>query len=150
MINKQALGTRGAPFTLLVERGKVIEFAQAVQSSHPEHVVSETPVVPPTFLATQLFWEKLVEGGNPWALAGMSEERGMHAEQEYVFHGPPPRAGDRLVATSTLTEIYDKANKGGQVLTFVKMRTEFHDECGQLVAEAILTGVEKQPSPAAT
>ena len=27
---------------------------------------------------------------NPWELAAMDESRGMHAEQEYIFHGPPP------------------------------------------------------------
>ena len=147
MIDKSAVGQRGAPFSVWIERGKVLEFARAVHTTHAEHRSGENPVVPPTFLTTQLFWEKQVEGGNPWALAGMSEERGMHAEQEYVFHGPPPEVGQRLIAQSTLTEIYDKPSKGGQVLTFVKMVTEFRDEGGTLVAEAILTGVERNPAP---
>jgi len=150
MIDKSAVGQRGAPFPVLIERGKIIEFVLAVKSQHPAHLAQVPAVVPPTFLTTQLFWEKLVEGGNPWALAGMSEERGMHAEQEYIFHGPPPQSGQVLTATSTITEIYEKPPKGGQVLTFVKMRTEFHDEAGELVAEAILTGVERNPAPEGT
>lgn len=143
MIDKSAVGKRGTPFPVLVERGKILEFALAVRSQHPAHRIDVPAVVPPTFLTTQLFWEKRVEGGNPWALAGMSEERGMHAEQEYIFHGPPPRSGQVLVATSTITEITEKPPRGGYVLTFVRMRTEFHDERGELVAEAILTGVER-------
>ena len=96
--------------------------------------------VPPEF-----FWEKRVEGANPWDLVQMSEERGMHAEQEYIFHGPPPRAGDRLVAQSTITEITEKTSRSGTVLVFVKMVTEFRDPAdNRLVAEAILTGVERQ------
>ena len=146
MINKNAVGTKGAPFVLDVERGKVMEFARAVLSEHPDHR-GEHPVIPPTFLTTQLFWEKLVPEGNPWALAQMSEERGMHAEQEYIFHGPPPRAGDRLIGQSTITEITDKPSKNGQILTFVKMVTEFRNADGRLVAEAILTGVERNPAP---
>jgi hypothetical protein len=147
MINRSAIGAKGAPFDLWVERGKVMEFARAVRAQHPDHSAGLAPIAPPTFLTTQLFWEKLVEGGNPWALAGMSEERGMHAEQEYVFHGPPPRAGDRLIGQSTITEIWDKPSKNGVVLTFVKMVTTFHDADGRLVAEAILTGVERNPAP---
>ena len=69
----------------------------------------------------------------------------MHAEQEYIFHGPPPQAGDRLIAQSRIAEMHDKTSKSGSVLTFVKMVTEFRDhQTGTLVAEAILTGVERQ------
>ena len=45
---------------------------------------------------------------NPWELAAMDQSRGMHAEQEYIFHGPPPVAGDRLVGTSRIAEIHEK------------------------------------------
>jgi hydroxyacyl-ACP dehydratase HTD2-like protein with hotdog domain len=91
-----------------------------------------------------LFWENWVDGANPWSKVEMSEERGMHAEQEYIFHGTPPRAGDRLKATSRITEITDKQSRSGAILTFVKMVTEFRDLSGTLVAESILTGVERQ------
>ncbi len=148
MIDKSAQGVVGAPFLLEVERGKILEFARAVGSAHPDHRRADRPVVPPTFLATQLFWETLVPDANPWARVGMSEERGMHAEQEYIFHGPPPRAGDHLTGRSTITSIVEKPPKGGQVLTFVTMVTEFRDPQGRLVAEAILTGVERNPAPA--
>jgi hypothetical protein len=72
----------------------------------------------------------------------MDPARGLHAEQEFVFHGPPPRAGDRLVGTSRITEVYDKQGKRGGTMTFVVMVTEFHDAAGRLVAESRLTGVE--------
>ena len=144
MVMRSALGAEGQPFEIHVERGKIFEFARAVLSEDPAHFNGTAPVIPPTFLSTTLFWEEHVEGANPWAQVAMSEERGMHAEQEYLFHGPPPRAGDRLTATSRVTEIYDKQSRSGAVLTFVKMVTEFRDDAGTLVAEAILTGVERQ------
>lgn len=146
MINKNAVGAQGVPFVLDIERGKVMEFARAVLSENPAHR-GEHPVIPPTFLTTQLFWEKLVPDANPWALAQMSEERGMHAEQEYRFYGPPPHAGQRLIGQSTITEITEKQSKNGQILTFVKMVTAYRDLEGRLVAEAILTGVERSPAP---
>jgi hydroxyacyl-ACP dehydratase HTD2-like protein with hotdog domain len=72
----------------------------------------------------------------------MDPSRGLHAEQEFVFHGPPPRAGDRLVGTSRIAEIYEKTGRKGGTMTFVVMVTEFRDPDGRLVAESRLTGVE--------
>jgi len=144
MVDPSAEGATGAPFTLDVERGKVIEFARAIQATHADHTADDA-VIPPTFLTTQLFWEKLVDDANPWALVQMSEERGMHAEQEYIFHGPPPRAGQRLHASSNIRDITEKTARSGHRLVFVKMVTEYRDDSGELVAEAILTGVERHP-----
>lgn len=144
MVDPSAQGATGTPFTLDVERGKVIEFARAIQAAHPDHVSADA-VVPPTFLTTQLFWEKLTDGANPWSQVQMSEERGMHAEQEYIFHGPPPRAGQRLHGRSTIRDITEKISRSGHRLVFVKMVTEYRDDAGKLVAEAILTGVERHP-----
>lgn len=147
MVAPESLGAEGTPFELDIERGKIGEFARAVHADHPDHWRGEHPVIPATFLATQFFWEERVEGANPWALVAMSQERGMHAEQEYVFHGPPPRAGERLVATSRIAEIWEKPSRSAGTLTFVKMVTEFRDDEGTLRAEAILTGVETAKPP---
>src|SRR3954469_883222 len=99
-IDKNALGAEGVPFVLDVERGKIREFARAVRSSHPAHLDGERPIAPATFLTTAFFWEEAVEGANPWHRVRMDPRRGMHAEQEYIFHGPPPRAGTRLIGRS--------------------------------------------------
>jgi len=144
MVNKASLGAKGTVFEMDMERGKIFEFARAVLSEDPAHLEGATPIIPPTFLSTTLIWEKRVEDANPWSQVEMSEERGMHAEQEFIFHGPPPRAGDRLFAQARISEIYDKERRDGSMLTFVKMVTEFRDADGALVAEAILTGVERQ------
>jgi hypothetical protein len=66
----------------------------------------------------------------------------MHAEQEYVFHGPPPRAGATLTAQSRIDAVYQKQGRRGGVLTFAVLVTEFRDASGRLVAEARMTGVE--------
>ena len=142
MIDKNSLGNEGTPFVLDVERGKVHEFARAVKATDPVHYAGEAPLVPPTFLATQMHWEQGVEGSNPWDTLQMDPSKGVHAEQEYVFHGPPPRAGERLHARSRIAEIWEKEGRAG-TLTFVKMITTFHDSDGNLRAEAILTGVER-------
>lgn len=143
MIDRDAVGAEGAPFEVRIEAGKVAEFARAVHAESLAHR-GEDAVAPATFLTTQFFWEERVQGANPWHLANMSQERGMHAEQEYVFHGPPPRAGEVLRATSKITDIWEKTSRSGRVLVFVRMVTEFRDAAGRLRAEAVLTGVEPE------
>ena len=150
MVDKAAKGRRGEPFELVVERGKVHEFARAVHAQDPEYFRAEAPVSPPTFLTTMFFWEALVEGSNPWDQVKMSQERGMHAEQEYTFFGAPPRAGDRLRCQSRIEDIYEKQGRKGGTLTFAVMITDFHDESGRLVAQARLTGVETERPPEET
>ena len=133
MVDRSALGATGAPFVLEVERGKLQEFARATYGAASD-------VSPPTFLTTAFHWQS--GDSDPWDRVQMDPSRGLHAEQEFVFHGPPPKVGDRLVGTSRITEIYDKTRSSGGTLTFVVMVTEFRDAAGTLVAEAKLTGVE--------
>jgi hypothetical protein len=147
VVDKSALGAVGAPFSMDVERGKIHELARAVRSTDPAYFTGDHPVVPPTFLTTTFFWEALVPGSNPWALVNMDQKRGMHAEQEYVFYGPPPRAGTRLTCQSRIADIYEKEGRRGGTLVFAVMVTEFRDEAGRLVAEARLTGVETAKPP---
>ena len=133
MVDHAAVGATGEPFVMDLEAGKIREFARAARSSH------QGPVIPPTFLTTAFFWQ--TGESDPWTAVAMDQSRGLHAEQEFVFHGPPPRAGQRLVGTSRVTEVYEKQGRNG-TLTFAVMVTEFRDESGTLVASATLTGVE--------
>jgi hypothetical protein len=140
-------GRVGTPFSLDVERGKVREFARAVLTDHPSHAEGEHPLAPPTFLTTVFHFEREVPGANPWELLKVDPKRGLHAEQEYIFHGPPPRAGDRLSCQARIERIYEKTGRRGGTLTFAILVTEFRDETGRLVAEARMTGVETAENP---
>ncbi|GAA0899378.1 FAS1-like dehydratase domain-containing protein [Virgisporangium aurantiacum] len=143
MVDSAAVGTTGEPFVMDLEAGKIREFARAVRSSSVASLgdkpAVDGPVIPPTFLTTAFFWQ--TGASDPWTAVAMDQSRGLHAEQEFVFHGPPPRAGQRLVGTSRITEVYEKQGRNG-TLTFAVMVTEFRDESGTLVASATLTGVE--------
>jgi hypothetical protein len=148
MVDRASIGAKGEPFELVIERGKVREFARAVASSHPAYLREAEPPIPPTFLTTMFFWERETPGANPWDKVKLDQERGMHAEQEYVFHGPPPRAGTRLICQSRIEDVYEKEGRRGGKLGFAVMVTEFRDEHGRLVAEARMTGVETARPPA--
>lgn len=147
MVDKRALGAEGVPFTMDIERGKIHEFARALHSDDPAYMEGDHPVMPPTFLTTQFHWEAGVPEANPWHRVKMSQARGLHAEQSYVFHGPPPRAGTRLSCQSRIAEIYEKESRRAGTLTFVVLVTEYRDETGRLVAEARLTGMETAKPP---
>lgn len=146
MVDKSSLGAQGTPFEMAIEAGKIHEFARAIGAEHASHAGWD-PVIPPTFLTTQFFWEERVEDANPWHLVKMSQERGMHAEQEYIFHGPPPKAGTKLFCSSRIDSVTEKEGRRGGTLVFVKMITEFRDADGNLVAEAHMTGVEAGQVP---
>ena len=146
MADFSAMGATGEPFELFVEHGKVREFALATRALHPSHFLPDE-VTPPTFLTTILFWQDLVPGANPWTKVKLDPARGMHAEQEYIFHGPPPVAGTKLLCRSRIDSIYDKEGRRGGKMTFAVMVTEFRDTTGKLVAEARLTGVETEKPP---
>lgn len=146
MVDKAATGAQGVPFSMDIERGKIHEFARAVFADDPAYFGPQPPA-PPTFLTTMFFWEILTEGSNPWDKVRMDQKRGMHAEQEYEFFGPPPEAGARLKASSRIETIYEKSGRRGGTLTFAVMVTDFHDDQGRLVARARLTGVETEKPP---
>lgn len=148
MVNAAAQGSTGTPYPMRIELGKIREFAAATHSQNPAYWSDDAAVVPPTFLTTQMFWEQWGgDGANPWPLVEMDQQRGMHAEQEFLFHGEPPRAGTVLTVQSRIDGIVTKQGRRGGTLTFATMVTEFRDETGRLVAEARMTGVETEVAP---
>lgn len=135
------IGGRGAEFEVVVERGKIREFAVAMQSDDPAYRGPDA-VVPPTFLTSATQWapESARVG------LGFDRRRLLHGEQEYVFHGPPPRAGQVLRAVEQVVDRYSKpGNRGGQ-MNFAVVVTEYRDPDGVLMAEARGTFIERAAS----
>lgn len=145
MANMDAVGAEGTPFRLDVERGKVHEFAKATYSTNADYLEREHPVSQPTFLTTTMHWQ--VGDNNPWSKVELNQQRGLHAEQEYTFFGPPPKAGTKLECRARVTEIFTKQGRRGGEMTFAVMVTDFLDEDGTLVAQAKMTGVETARAP---
>jgi len=140
MVDKSAIGATDEPFEMVVERGKVREFALACQSHHPDYLDDPSPVSPPTFLTTIGFWSP--PGRSVFSKVKMDLRRLLHGSQEYVFHGPPPRAGTTLTAQTRVEDIYEKEGRRGGTMTFVVTVTELRDEHGTLVAESRSTAIE--------
>jgi hypothetical protein len=140
MADKSAIGATDAPFSMTIERGKVREFARATHSSNPEYLEDAVPVSPPTFLTTVAFWTP--PGQSVFSKVKIDLKRLLHGGQEYIFHGPPPRAGTELTVQTRVADIYEKEGKRGGTMTFVVTVTEFRDASGTLVAEARSTAIE--------
>ncbi len=140
MVDTSAIGATDEPFTMVVEYGKVREFARATKSAHPDYLATPIPVIPPTFLTTVSFWSP--PGRSVFSKVKMDLRRLLHGGQEYTFHGPPPVAGTTLTVQTRVADIYEKEGKRGGTMTFVVTVTEFRDEVGVLVAEAKSTAIE--------
>jgi hypothetical protein len=135
-----AAGTRGTEYEMVVERGKIAEFAAAMQSQDPAYRGPDA-VAPPTFLTSSALWAP--EGAR--VDVGFDRKRLLHGEQEYVFHGPPPRAGQVLTVTDRIEDRYEKPGKRGGMMRFAVVVTEYRAEDGTLVAEGRSTLIETAP-----
>lgn len=134
---------QGTPFEVHIERGKIREFAAAMQSESPLYQGPEA-IVPPTFLMTASQWAP------PGARVphGFERARILHGEQEFIFHGPLPKAGDVLSATEHIAKRYEKEGKRGGTMRFAVIVTEFRNPVGELVAESLFTIIERAKPPA--
>jgi hypothetical protein len=135
-------GRTAAPFTMVVELGKVREFARATKSDNPDYLndPGDHPVSPGTFLMSAAFWQK--PENSPLNGVALNWHRVLHGEQEFVFHGAPPKAGDVLTGVSRIDRVYEKAGKRGGTMSFAETVTEFRNAAGALVAESRGTLIE--------
>jgi hypothetical protein len=141
VVNKNMVGRRGPKFDIVVERGKIREFAQATGSNHPEYLEPPAPVSPPTFLTTVNFWQP-PEANDLYRQLEIDVRRLLHGEQEFEFLHEPPTAGAVLHCQTEVEEIYEKEGRRGGVMTFVVMRSDFTDDDGAVVAQSRSTLIE--------
>jgi hypothetical protein len=127
----------GRPWEVLVERGKIAEFAEAMLSDDPAYRGPDA-IIPPTFLTTAARWAPPGVRVN----VGFDRKRLLHGEQEYVFHGDLPVAGDALTAQERVVDRFAKPGKRGGEMRFATVVTEYRDAAGTLVAEARATFIE--------
>jgi N-terminal half of MaoC dehydratase len=145
MPSDDRVGITDEPSSMPLERGKIREFARACYDDNPEYVDAATPPVPPTFLTTRNFW--MSAATSPLARVGLDLRRLLHGGEEYVFHGPPPRAGEELTFQTRVDKIYEKEGKRGGTMTFVETVVEFRDTDDRLRVECRSTAIETGRPP---
>lgn len=127
----------GQPWEVVVERGKIAEFADAMLSENFDYR-GPGAIVPPTFLTSAARWAPAGVRVN----VGFDRKRLLHGEQEYTFHSELPGAGDVLTAQERIVERFSKPGKRGGTMRFATVVTEYRDAAGVLVAEAKATFIE--------
>ena len=119
-----------------VGRAKIAEFATAIGADDPVHRDVEAAraaghpdvVAPPTFAIVVSLEAAFVVLGDPDV--SLDYSRVVHGEQKFVHHRPI-RAGDRLVATTTIDSVRNVA--GNDLLT---TRVDLATEDGEAVCTA--------------
>jgi hypothetical protein len=138
--------SRDSGYEMVVERGKIREFARATMSHNPEYLDDPAPVAPVTFLQTSSFWAP-ANAPRASGAGGMNLARVLHGGQEFVFYGPPPRAGTKLRVSSRLDKEYEKEGRRGGTMKFAESVTSFVDDDGRLVAESRAIVIETGKAP---
>jgi N-terminal half of MaoC dehydratase len=146
MPDEAVAGSGPDGYEMVVERGKIREFARATMADSPDYLDDPVPVSPPTFLQTSSFWAPRTAASVSGA-GGMNLARVLHGGQEFVFFGPPPRAGAKLTVTSRLDREYEKEGRRGGTMKFAETVTSFFNEAGRLVAESRATIIETGKAP---
>ncbi len=150
MLVEDYIGLQGPEYIMDIERGKLREFARAMNAPLREYIEGEHPLIPATFLITAAYsWGYSLERPRGTAFEKIDHDLSvpLHAEESFIFHGALPRAGDRLYCQATLENIWRKQGGRGGELTFLTMLTEFHSEAGELIAEERSTTVTTANAP---
>jgi len=147
MVDRSIVGTEMGGSWMLVEQGKVREFAKAILDDNPVYSEDDPPL-PPTFTMAMAHWPA-PQGGQAAGLSklGLDMLRVLHGGQEYEYLGEI-KVGDKLTTRSKIADIYEKEGKRGGTLTFVTSETTFTNQRGEdvLVARTILVQTSKAAS----
>jgi acyl dehydratase len=147
---KSLIGRPTGHSKVVVERGPVAFFAQAVKDDDPVYRDPEAAraagfsniPVPPTYPLVMDHWgtfEELQPQDNPtdsplMAALGPLMARGgliLHGEQEFIYHRPVV-VGDVLEGHGKVADAYQKESRG-RTMTFVVTETTWKDESGSPV-----------------
>ena len=149
MLDRRLIGKCFAPVLNEVERGAIRRFAEAIGDPNPIYHDEESArgagypglVAPPTFPAT-------FDGGfDPLEALDIAERSVLIGEQSFEYRRPLC-AGDKVLVTRRLVDLYEKLGAGGS-MDFAVIEDEGRDERGETVYRARRTLIVRPPIPAA-
>lgn len=149
MVDKSVVGQEVPGGQMVVERGKVMEFARAILDDNPAYFEDDPPI-PPTFTMAVAHWP-LPEGGagqgELFRKLGLDLLRVLHGGQEFEYLGPI-KVGDVLTGRSKISDVFEKEGKKGGTLTFVISETTFANQRGEdvLISRSTIIQTSKAAS----
>ena len=147
---KDQVGLTGPTYEVDIERGKIREFARAMNAPIDDFVTGQVPVIPATFIVSAPYtWGYTLERPRGTVFAEIDHDLSvpLHAEESIIFHGEPPRAGARLTAQSSLETVREKTGRSGGAMTFLTILTQYRDAEGKVMIEQRSTTVTTGQSP---
>lgn len=137
--DERIIGLQGPTYDVDIERGRIRQFAKSVYAFDPAYHADPHPVVPPTFLIMSGYHYGYILARAPRdsAFGRIDEDFRTCADggEEFVFHGPLPRAGDRLVASTSMHDFKERQGRRGGRLRIYVTRTKFYTSDGRHVAD---------------
>lgn len=145
MLDRRVIGKNFPAALNEVEKGAIRRFAEALGDPNPIYRDEEAAkaagyrslVAPPSFPAT------LSGGGDFGEILALKDRQVLVGEQSFEYHRPVC-AGDRLLITSRVVDIYEKLGTGG-VMDFAVVEDEGRDEAGELFFRARRTLIVRPP-----
>ena len=135
------------PYEFLIERGKIREFADALEDPNPIYrnpkYAAESSLgkilAPPTFVRTFLYESR----DSVEALQVSDWSYIVHGEQNFEYFGPV-FAGDVLTGQDRIIEMYQKKSRRAGILNFVVIESTFHNQLKEKVIVARRTLIETE------
>ncbi len=133
------IGLQGPTYEVDIERGRIRQFAKSIYAFDPAYHDDPRAVVPPTFLIMSGYHYGYILARAPResVFGRIDEDFRTCADggEEFVFHGPPPRAGDRLIASTSMHDFKERQGRRGGRLRIYVTRTKFHTPDRRHVAD---------------
>jgi acyl dehydratase len=145
MLDRRVIGRNYPPALNEVEKGAIRRFAESISDPSPIYRDEEAAraagyrslPAPPTFPAT------FTGGVDFLAVLNINPRHVLIGEQSFEYHRPLC-AGDKLLVTSRVVDIYEKMGTGG-VMDFAVIEDEGRDERGELAYRARKTVIVRPP-----
>ena len=157
MADRSRVGMEFPAYTMTVEKNKIAEFAVAVALKEETEGINpiyfdeasakkagyQAITVPPTFIASFLFWTGEGLQGIVKALS-IDLNRLLHSEEEYEYYGSI-YAGDTITRKMKVIEMFErgKRDKLGRFVDVTILETEIINQHGKLVAKVRTTLMER-------
>lgn len=129
----QAIGTESDPVTIVVEKGAIVNFAQAIGDANPiynDEIVarksqSGTLIASPTFLRS-------IRAVQPEIPFEMPFERLLDAGSDWDYF-EPVRVGDQITAVGRIIDISERSGRIG-LMIFIKTLITYSNQFNEVAA----------------
>jgi acyl dehydratase len=140
-VSKDAVGKQWPPVVYQAGREKIREFANVVGAANPVHHDRETAVAagfrdvvaPPMFCV--VYSAPAIAPGIVDPEVGINFATMVHGGQEFIW-GEPVCSGDEITTTASLTDVFQKDDKG-----FYVFESESVNQDGQRTVRGIWTNI---------